>query len=531
MASVVVSGDTSGAVTLSAPAVAGTTTITLPTTSGTMALTSQALGNATTTTSATSITLTATSSRVQNISMTVADLNVTLPDATTMDLGGPLFTIYNAGPYSFNLNTNGGYTIAYVNPGETYNLSLSSKTTSNGLWVDSTRGAARLGYITQAASNLTYYYNTGFTLGSTRAIQAVPLTSNSVLIAYNTSATAANAIVATWSGSSWSYGAPVVVSTVFGSNNGLAPAVALSSTTGFISALETASVIYPFSISGTTISIGTKSASSSIDDFSRFTRLSNTTAIYNVNGNQLRCVFYNGSSAPVLGTIVTPGAFTTFLDYSMIDATNGVAIGGNSTNARASTFTVSNVTITSGTGVSWFGGPANSAVYCYASGGTDVYGVTITSQTPNATSSSFYYFAGKNGTVSNGTVTVNNQAFGFYDFNWPKTLGIPTMASNTSGIFVSTQSVVMGTGRDTPITDFSLIVPQNYEPGAGFQTNGISYRNPKYTLFWSAALSSTRYVIVSNDSKWIAEGATTGGAPAMLSNGTSWYLTIADAMS
>ena len=37
MASVVVNGDTSGAVTLSAPAVAGTVTVTLPSASGTMA--------------------------------------------------------------------------------------------------------------------------------------------------------------------------------------------------------------------------------------------------------------------------------------------------------------------------------------------------------------------------------------------------------------------------------------------------------------------------------------------------------------
>ena len=37
MASIVVNGDTSGAVTLSAPAVAGTVTVTLPSASGTMA--------------------------------------------------------------------------------------------------------------------------------------------------------------------------------------------------------------------------------------------------------------------------------------------------------------------------------------------------------------------------------------------------------------------------------------------------------------------------------------------------------------
>jgi hypothetical protein len=42
MSSVVISGDTSGAITLSAPAVAGTNTITLPASTGTVALTSLA---------------------------------------------------------------------------------------------------------------------------------------------------------------------------------------------------------------------------------------------------------------------------------------------------------------------------------------------------------------------------------------------------------------------------------------------------------------------------------------------------------
>jgi len=40
MSSVVISGDTSGAITLSAPAIAGTNTITLPASTGTVALTS-----------------------------------------------------------------------------------------------------------------------------------------------------------------------------------------------------------------------------------------------------------------------------------------------------------------------------------------------------------------------------------------------------------------------------------------------------------------------------------------------------------
>jgi hypothetical protein len=44
MSSVVISGDTSGAITLAAPSVAGTNTITLPASTGTVSLTSDVIG-------------------------------------------------------------------------------------------------------------------------------------------------------------------------------------------------------------------------------------------------------------------------------------------------------------------------------------------------------------------------------------------------------------------------------------------------------------------------------------------------------
>ena len=47
MASVIIAGDTSGTITLAAPAVAGTPTLTLPTTTGTFALTSQVIASGT----------------------------------------------------------------------------------------------------------------------------------------------------------------------------------------------------------------------------------------------------------------------------------------------------------------------------------------------------------------------------------------------------------------------------------------------------------------------------------------------------
>jgi hypothetical protein len=44
MSSIVISGDTSGAITVAAPAVAGTNTLTLPASTGTVALTSDVIG-------------------------------------------------------------------------------------------------------------------------------------------------------------------------------------------------------------------------------------------------------------------------------------------------------------------------------------------------------------------------------------------------------------------------------------------------------------------------------------------------------
>ena len=73
MASVVVNGDTSGAVTLSSPAVAGTVTVTLPSTSGTMATlttpsfaTTIGVGAATASASGSGITFPATQSASSN---------------------------------------------------------------------------------------------------------------------------------------------------------------------------------------------------------------------------------------------------------------------------------------------------------------------------------------------------------------------------------------------------------------------------------------------------------------------------------
>lgn len=103
MASVVVSGDTSGSVTLSAPAVAGTTTLTLPTFNGTVGL--LVSGTAVASTSGTSIDFTSlptTARRItinfNNVSLSgTASFLVQIGNNTPTTSGYSAITTYNTG--------------------------------------------------------------------------------------------------------------------------------------------------------------------------------------------------------------------------------------------------------------------------------------------------------------------------------------------------------------------------------------------------------------------------------------------------
>jgi hypothetical protein len=93
MSSVVISGDTSGAITLSAPAIAGTNTLSLPAVTGTvLTTTSQLIGNGTTTNdnasagqvgeyieaTASNVTVTTAASNPTSLSLTAGDWSVTV---------------------------------------------------------------------------------------------------------------------------------------------------------------------------------------------------------------------------------------------------------------------------------------------------------------------------------------------------------------------------------------------------------------------------------------------------------------------
>jgi hypothetical protein len=155
MSSVVISGDTSGSVTLQAPAVAGTTVLSLPNGSGTVVTSTNissyvppARGGtsyATLSSGTPNITLTSASDQVQIVTSDASGQSITLPAMTTLTTGAGYFVFYNTSIYPVALKDAGGTIREYLLPSQTGNqttlspvqgasLVIEDISTSNGVW-------------------------------------------------------------------------------------------------------------------------------------------------------------------------------------------------------------------------------------------------------------------------------------------------------------------------------------------------------------------------------------------------------------
>lgn len=155
MSSVVISGDTSGSVTLQAPAVAGTTVLSLPNGSGTVVTSTNissyvppARGGtsyATLSSGTPNITLTSASDQVQIVTSDASGQSITLPDMTTLTTGAGYFVFYNTSIYPVALKDAGGTIREYLLPSQANvtntlspiqgaSLVIEDISTSNGVW-------------------------------------------------------------------------------------------------------------------------------------------------------------------------------------------------------------------------------------------------------------------------------------------------------------------------------------------------------------------------------------------------------------
>ena len=82
----------------------------------------------------TATTLTASSARVRPVAMTTDAQSVTLPDATTLPEGGPLFVLPNTGTRPFGVRDSAGTLLAAVPAGGVAECYLRDNSTSAGAW-------------------------------------------------------------------------------------------------------------------------------------------------------------------------------------------------------------------------------------------------------------------------------------------------------------------------------------------------------------------------------------------------------------
>lgn len=289
-------------------------------------------GNSTTTTSAVDITLTSSSNRVQNVTMTALNKKVILPDATTLTTGGPTFVISNAGTFPINITlADGSSQIVRLAPLTTVLLFLVNNSTSNGYWAteDSSLSVSYTDYSTVVAAG-SYVnsgtWNTGY---YSTNINSSRISDTSSLITYSsgTSGRDVYGIVASISGTTISYGSATLLYSGSSTAATSHQQTMLSSSNGLIIVARASNVVaVPVTISGTTITVGTTSATfgqanptSVYNCLGQMAVMDSTTLLLNtISGTTtpystvFRTIIHNGTSAPTLSTAT---AGTQIFDY------------------------------------------------------------------------------------------------------------------------------------------------------------------------------------------------------------------------
>jgi len=285
-------------------------------------------GGATTTSQGTSLTLTSASNRVQVVTMTAGSLSVILPDATTLSAGGPTFYITNGGINAFTIKQNGGIVLTTLLSGQSVMCEVYDISTAAGLWLTSNKDIASSGSVgnftpvtidsTNAAfPYVTASYNNGGNVTAGHFVDCLKLTSTTALLVWTrTGNKSVYGVVATNTSGVISYG--TIVQIYDGSAGGTAAVATAAAmlltglTTGmvFIGRSVTA-VAVPFSISGSTITVGTVSATfgtkgNQNNVVHSVAVLSSTVMmlVYGAATSQIlvATMTYNGASAPTLGT-------------------------------------------------------------------------------------------------------------------------------------------------------------------------------------------------------------------------------------
>jgi hypothetical protein len=283
---------------------------------------SAGFSGSTTTSSAVDITLTNASTQVHFVTITAASKAVILPDATTLTTKGtPIFQIVNNGTYDFNIQNNSGFNISSLKPNNAITITLVDNSTAAGIFTIApiSNGIVNLSYSTpQIVKAGTTGLSTAIASGNpwTAGVAASKLSSTSAIIFYvaGTSNRDVYGVVVSYSGSTITVNSETLLYN--GSSTAAAGfvGVALDASTGLIVVIRAANKIcVPFTISGTTISVGTSSSTFGTS----FTTRPITGELVGVSSSlaclfdqssadskdyKLRTIQHNGASAPTISS-------------------------------------------------------------------------------------------------------------------------------------------------------------------------------------------------------------------------------------
>lgn len=297
----------------------------------------------TTATTATTLTSTATLLKITPASYGVA---VTLPDATTCDLGGPLHIIDNKGAYPVRVLNSAGTLLGFVYGGVVSHVSLADKSTAAGVWA--VENSELVGASAQLlTTNIIKIANNPsvIDLGSSREL----------LIGQNAATTAYYAVV--YDRSTNTFGSQTLVRTVAPANTRNASCLVSTDKVLFVSCdATTAFEAVVLTISGTTITVNTAATATLATNIATIVDACGLIAV----GSSFVCSYTLASGTANIRALSVSGTTVTIGSQTVLDGTSSglitasanhvIAVSTATTHLYTKPYLVSGSTLTAGTG-------------------------------------------------------------------------------------------------------------------------------------------------------------------------------------
>lgn len=253
-----------------------------------------------------SVTMTA-STKLYTIDASTGGLKATLPSAIGLDVGASLFTVNNTGDYDIKVVDNGGKTLGFVRPKTTAVIGLIDNSTSSGIWAPS--GMSKIG----ESAKLMIQSVLANSTTAEESIKFVSLDANKGILVFG--GTTIYAVV--YDKVTNAFGSIVLVAT--GRSSGVRDIRMVTSTTAVLSSASASNIqTVVLSVSGLTISVGTAATivpSNTITSELTMVKVGTTFVIEGVSSGTTTGILVAFS---VSGTTVTMGSpYSVTLGYNI----------------------------------------------------------------------------------------------------------------------------------------------------------------------------------------------------------------------